>query len=83
MEAVRPEVYVLGRGFEGRRTTNVLTVAPVQSTARNGHLHPHEKPETLMRLLLAKCPAGVVLNPFMGSGSTLAARRNSAEGDRR
>jgi DNA modification methylase len=68
------EIYVLGKGFTGPRTNNVISVAPVQSTARNGRLHPHEKPVTLMRLLLAKCPPdALVVDPFMGSGSTLVA----------
>jgi DNA modification methylase len=67
------EIYVLGQGFHGPRTNNVLAVAPVQSTARNGRVHPHEKPVALMRLLLQKCPGGVVIDPFCGSGSTLVA----------
>lgn len=70
------EVYVIGRGFSGPRTSNVLRVAPVQSMAKNGRVHPHEKPVALLRLLIEKCPPGVVLDPFMGSGSTLAAARD-------
>lgn len=69
------EIYVLGKGFTGRRTTDVLTVAPVQSFGYNGRLHPHEKPLALMAELVRKCPAGVVADPFAGSGTTLLAAR--------
>jgi DNA modification methylase len=71
------EVYVLGRGFAGRRGTDVLTYAPVQSMARNGRCHPHQKPTSLMADLLAKCPAGAVIDPFAGSGSTLRAAKDA------
>ena len=69
------EIYVLGAGFIGRRTNDVLQYPPVQSMAANGRVHPHEKPAGLMRVLVAKCPPGVVLDPFMGSGSTLLAAK--------
>lgn len=70
------EIYVLGKGFTGRRDSNVLTVAPVQSMGRNGRVHPHQKPGELMRRLIEKCPHGVIVDPFMGSGSTLRAAKD-------
>jgi DNA modification methylase len=38
--------------------------------------HPTEKPVELMRWVLSQAPAGVVLDPFMGSGSTLRAAKD-------
>jgi len=69
------EIYVLGRGFQGRRGTDVLRVPPVQSTKANGRTHPHEKPVRLLSMLIEKCPPGPVLDPFAGTGSTLLAAR--------
>lgn len=68
------EVYVLGSGFIGRRDSDVLTHAPVQSMATNGRLHPHQKPLSLMTELIAKT-VGTVADPFAGSGSTLVAAK--------
>lgn len=65
------EIYVLGRGFTGKRGTDVLRYAPVQAMAKNGRVHPHQKPVDLMVDLLDKCPREwVVVDPFCGSGST-------------
>lgn len=69
------EIYVLGSGFVGRRDSDVLQCAPVQSTAKNGRRHPHEKPVELLAMLLRKCPPGSVVDPFAGSGPTLVAAK--------
>lgn len=69
-------VFVLGIGFIGRRTGGVLRYPPVQSMAYNGRTHPHEKPVPLMRELIGKCPPGIILDPFMGTGATLVAAKS-------
>lgn len=66
------EIYVIGKGFEGPRTSNVLSYAPVQSMAKNGRMHPHQKPIPLMQELIGKTK-GVIADPTAGSGSTLVA----------
>ena len=73
------EIYVLGSGFVGKPEQNVLTTKTRQDgaaglVARTGH--PTPKPVYLMERLIAKCPEGLIADPFAGSGSTLIAARN-------
>lgn len=64
------EIYVLGKGFVGSRDgSNVVYHPPVQSMAKNGRIHPNEKPVGLLLKLLLKMPEETILDPFMGSGS--------------
>lgn len=64
------EIYVIGSGFVGSRDSgSVIRCPPVQSMAQNGRVHPTEKPVQLL-IELCRKTSGVVLDPFMGSGTT-------------
>ena len=66
------EIYIIGDGFRGARGTSVLRyMARIDS----GRFHATEKPQELMETLIAKCPPGVIVDPFCGSGTTLLAAR--------
>lgn len=73
------EIYVLGSGFVGKRGRSVLRyqgIGPYQQ-ARGERLHPTQKPVELLRDLISKCPPlAVVVDPFMGSGTTLRAAKD-------
>jgi DNA modification methylase len=72
------EIYVIGRGFIGHRGSSVLRHnAPSPNfTPPSERHHPTEKPVTLMRDLVGKCdPSWIILDPFMGSGTTLVAAK--------
>ena len=67
-----------GSGIGGRsslfRTHRQITGAAGVVAANGGH--PHTKPDDVMGAILAICPPGVILDPFMGSGSTLRAAKD-------
>lgn len=66
------EIYVLGDpvGFTGERGSDVIRHPPVQSMAKNGRVHPFEKPVGLIEHLLERLRGDTILDPFMGSGTT-------------
>lgn len=66
------EIYVIGDGFTGKRTGTVLRVNRVGAALAD---HPTEKPVALLQRLIDACPAGVILDPFMGGGTTLVAAK--------
>lgn len=61
-----------GMGDPGPQFKHGTTLRQVENTATKGNHHPTVKPTELMRWLcrLITPPGGVVLDPFMGSGST-------------
>lgn len=64
-------IYVRGPEWKGDRDEGVMRGAVVVSWESKGRVHPHQKPDWIMRALIDKAPfAEVVIDPFMGSGST-------------
>jgi DNA modification methylase len=69
----------LRRPAENTPFTDFLEVPPARSHERAIAKHPSLKPQALMRLLVrAALPLGkgVLLDPFMGAGSTIAAAKH-------
>lgn len=72
------EVYIIGDGFQGRRDGSVLRFNAVAGCVgrRTSRFHPTEKPVDLVRYLLSRRPSRLVIDPFMGSGTTLRAAKD-------
>jgi site-specific DNA-methyltransferase (adenine-specific) len=64
-----------GLHHPGQQFTNGATLRAAENLEEKGNYHPTVKPTELMRYLcrLVTPPGGIVLDPFMGSGSTLKA----------
>ena len=69
-------IYVGGTGWKGHRSESVIKDTWVVSRRSMGREHPNQKSESVMTGLVAKAPAGLILDPFMGSGTTLRAAKD-------
>lgn len=73
------EIYVIGDGAWRKSAPplrSVITTREHRSSATRIVGHPTPKPVSLMEVLIDRCPAGVIADPFAGAGSTLVAARN-------
>ena len=70
------EIYLVGSGWQGSPMASVITTTEQRAMQPRLIGHPTPKPIGLMEQLLEKCPAGVIADPFAGSGATLIAARN-------
>jgi DNA modification methylase len=72
------EIYIMGQGF--RKSSPPLRSVITTTEARSIEVakigHPTPKPVGLMEILIDRCPEGVIVDPFAGSGATLLAARN-------
>jgi hypothetical protein len=68
-------IWIGGDGWVGRRDEGVLRHLIVTS-ASMGRVHPNEKPTTLIEHIIGKAPGRLVVDPFMGSGTTGVACAN-------
>jgi DNA modification methylase len=64
------EIYIIGNEFSGKRTSSILRYSARTDSGRH---HPTEKPVALILDLLRKAPSKIVLDPFIGSGTTAVA----------
>ena len=70
------EIYILGDGWHGSRDEAIIKGHIQVSWESHGRGHPNQKPVSLMVYLLSKHPGQVILDPFMGSGTTLRAAKD-------
>ena len=73
------EICILGsptRFAHPRVDSNVYITTEHRGTEVRKIGHPTPKPLDLMEKLIDKCPAGLIADPFAGSGATLIAARN-------
>lgn len=67
-------VFQLGKPPQLTDCMSVVNFASLRGDARSdGSSHPHEKPDQVMQNIVGTVPGKLILDPFMGTGSTGAA----------
>jgi DNA modification methylase len=69
-------IWIGGKGWHGRRDEGVLRGHRVVTWETQGRNHVNEKPVSLIMAIIRKAPSGIILDPFMGSGTTLRAAKD-------
>lgn len=78
------DIHLLGTGWDRKSTglPRIGSVIPTRGLRGGSHGeenatgHPTPKPVALMEFLIKRCPPGIIIDPFAGSGSTLRAAKN-------
>ena len=70
------EIYIIGDGFSGNRDEGVIKGFTEVTWESAGRSHPNQKPVKLLRYLMSKHSAQMIIDPFMGSGTTLRAAKD-------
>ena len=75
-----PQVPATSRRMRGRmkKASDVLDIPSINNMAAERTGYPTQKPVALLELLIGACapPAGLVIDPFCGSGTTCVAAKN-------
>lgn len=72
------EIYVIGNGWSAPTRGEAVIKGHLQHSHETdgGRVHPNQKPLTLIAYLLSRHPGQTILDPFMGSGTTLRAAKD-------
>lgn len=65
--------YRIGKPDQLTDIMSITSFASLKGDAKGGNTHPHEKPHQVMMNIVGVVPGAVILDPFMGTGSTGAA----------
>lgn len=69
-------IFLAGIKWSGKRDEGIIKGHSIVTWESKGRFHPNAKPVSLIRYLLGKHSAQSVLDPFMGSGTTLRAAKD-------
>lgn len=73
--------YRIGKPSPLQDVMSVITYAALKGESRTGEgRHPHEKPDQVMDSIVRAVPGRLILDPFMGTGSTGAAAVRAKRG---
>ena len=69
-------IFIAGKCWSGSRDEGVIKGHTIVTRLSMGRTHPNEKPVSLLSYLISKHSGNIILDPFMGSGTTLVAAQS-------